>query len=98
MKTRHIAIISTQSETQITFGTNSVLFRQKEAILGRFEASCLPGYIQLAPRLTGHAFNMDAQFCITCEGGGGSNLPRFWVGMCPGRTIKYTHNQGNIFH
>ena len=83
MKTRHIAIISTQSETQISFGTNSVLFHQKEAILGRFEASCLPGYIQLAPRfwLTGHAFNMDADsFASHARGGGrGSNLPRSWV-------------------
>ena len=31
-----------------------------EAILGRFEAACVPAYIQLALRLTGHSFNMDA--------------------------------------
>ena len=48
MRTKHTAIVSTQSETRIIFGANSVLFRQKEAILGRFEAGCLPAYIQLA--------------------------------------------------
>ena len=26
-------------------------------------------------------------FC-RARGGGGGNLPRFWVGMCPGRTKK----------
>ena len=98
MKTRHTAIVSTQSETRITFGANSVLFLQKEAILGRFEADCLPVYIQLAPGLTGPSFNMDADsFASRAEGGGG-NLPRFWEGMCPGRTKTCTHNLGKIFH
>ena len=27
----------------------------------------------------------------------GGNLPRFWVGMCPGRTEKQTHDPGKIF-
>ena len=30
-------------------------------------------------------------------GGGEGSLPKFWVGMCPGRTKKYTHNLGKIF-
>ena len=61
--------LSTQSETRINFGANSVLLRHKEAIFGRFEAGCLPVYIQLAPRLTGRSFNMDADSFASRAGG-----------------------------
>ena len=60
MKTRHTAIVSTQSETRINFGANSVLFRNEEGILSRLEAGCLPVYIQLAPGLSGQSFNTHA--------------------------------------
>ena len=60
MKTKHTAIVSTQSETWINFGANSVLFRHEEGILGRFEAGCLPAYVELAPGLSGPSFNIDA--------------------------------------
>ena len=77
MKTRHTAIISSQRETQINFGTDSVFFPYEEGILGRFEADCLPAYIQLAPGLSGPSFNIDADSFASCAsvGGGGGNLP-----------------------
>ena len=31
-------------------------------------------------------------------GGGGGQLARFWVGMCPGRTKMQTLNLGKTFH
>ena len=77
MKTRHIAIVSTQSETWINFDTNSVLFCQKEVVLGRFEDGCFPVYIQLAPRLTGRSFNMDADSFASHTRGGEEE------GTCP---------------
>ena len=70
MKTRHTAIVSTQSETRINFGANSVLFGHEEGILGRFEAGCLSVYIQLAPELNGPSFNIDPDsFASRARGG-----------------------------
>ena len=77
MKMRHTAIVSTQSETRINFGANSVLFRHEEGILGRFEAGCLLAYIQLAPGLSGSSFNIDADsFASRARREGGRPLAR----------------------
>ena len=85
IKTRHTAIISTQSETQISFGTNSVLFCEKETILSRFEAGCLLTYIQLADM--GHHFQKSVNrsyllFFRGLEWAGRKGITTFFLLLC----------------
>ena len=92
-----IASVSAQSETRINFGANSVLFGQKEAILGRFEAGCLQAYIKLAPRLIGRSFNMGAGSFASRAGGGEATCPDFGYVCSPVEPKSAPHNPGKFF-
>ena len=56
----------------------SYFARRSYGILGRFEAGCLPAYIQLAPVLSSPSFNIDEDSFasrtsgVVGEGGGNS--------------------------